>query len=285
MPLKRLQLIPATLVCFFSACTPAKAQVQYSPAPPPPVENFTEAEPPQEHPPAPQAPAADPDVWELSDVDISDINPARKLIAFTFDDAPARTLENILAVFAAFNERNPDCRASGTLFCNGCRFTAQTPYLLHAAVALGFELGNHTQSHADLTKLSDEELRLEMDKTDALLQAVDGKARHLLRAPFGKLDDGVKQAATAPLIDWTIDTLDWTGISPDEIYDEIYGKRFSGAIVLMHDGYEHTVSALKRLLPALKADGYQVVSVSKLAKAHGCSFRRGSVYVRARKQT
>ncbi|MBQ8406240.1 MAG: hypothetical protein IJX09_06275 [Clostridia bacterium] len=52
----------------------------------------------------------------------------------------------------------------------------------------------------------------------------------------------------------------------------------------MHDGYKHTVDALKRLLPDLKADGYQVVSVSQLAKAHGCTLRRGSTYIRARKQ-
>ena len=59
---------------------------------------------------------------------------------------------------------------------------------------------------------------------------------------------------------------------------------FSGGIVLMHDGYTATVEALKRLLPDLKAKGYQVVSVSALAKAHNVPLKIGSEYIRLRKR-
>ena len=86
------------------------------------------------------------------------------------------------------------------------------------------------------------------------------------------------------MIDWTIDTLDWTGVSEEDIYNSVFNYKFPGAIVLMHDGYNNTVSALKRLLPDLKAAGYQVVSVSKMAKAHHCTLQAGKVYIRARKQ-
>ena len=99
------------------------------------------------------------EIWDLSDVDVSTIDCNRKLIAFTFDDAPTRYLENIFAVFAAFNEENPDCKASATYFFNGKLFDNENVQLLHSAVAMGFELGNHTYSHFDLTTLSDEELR------------------------------------------------------------------------------------------------------------------------------
>ena len=223
------------------------------------------------------------DVWDVSDVDVSKIHPTNKLIAFSFDDSPSRTLENILAVYAAYNEANPDCPASATIFCNSKLFDAQTPHLLHGCLALGMELGNHTHSHYDLTTISEPILRDEIDRTDKALQKIDGKARHLLRAPFGKTNDLVKTLAPVPLIDWTIDTLDWSGVSEDAIYRAVFDNRFSGAIVLMHDGYANTISALKRLLPDLKADGYQVVSVSQLAKMHGCTFRRGNTYIRARK--
>lgn len=232
---------------------------------------------------APPAKTA-PEIWDVSDVDISEIDPNRKLIAFTFDDSPSRTLENIFAVFAAFNEENPDCKATATVFFNSSLFDASTPHLLLTASALGFELGNHTHSHADLTTLSAAELRSEIDRTDELLAEADGKPRHLLRPPFGKANEQVKAAAETPIIDWTIDTLDWTGVSEDEIYNTVFDNRFSGAIVLMHDGYEHTVDALKRLLPDLQADGYQVVGVSQLAKAHGCTLKKGRIYIRARKQ-
>ncbi|MBQ9714047.1 MAG: polysaccharide deacetylase family protein [Clostridia bacterium] len=233
----------------------------------------------------PAQPPAPSNIWDVSDVDISEIDTARKLISFTFDDSPARTLENILAVFADFNEHNPDCKASATLFCNGYRFDKQTPHLLATALALGFDLGNHTYSHPDLTLLSDEEIQKEITRTDALLSRADGKEQHLFRPPFGKIAEAQKGTLSSPIINWTIDTLDWKDTEEEQIYQTVMSQKFSGAIVLMHDGYENTVSALKRLLPDLKSAGYQVVSLSKISKAHNCPFRNGKEYIRARKQS
>lgn len=251
-----------------------------------PMENLDKI--PDESVPAPPEFQFQPDMidgaWNLSDVDVSGISSERKLIAFTFDDAPSRTLENIFAVYADYNETHPDAPAFATFFCNGGLFDKQTPRLLAAAHALHFELGNHTHSHYDLTTLDETQLREEIDKTDALLCQTDGKQRHLLRAPFGKTNELVRSVAPTPMIDWTIDTLDWTGVSEDAIYHAVFDNRFSGAIVLMHDGYEHTVDALKRLLPDLYDDGYQVVGVSQLAKMHNCTLKQGKVYIRARKQ-
>jgi peptidoglycan/xylan/chitin deacetylase (PgdA/CDA1 family) len=146
------------------------------------------------------------------------------------------------------------------------------------------ELGNHTFSHYDLTTLSKAEKQKEIEKTDRLLSRIDGNPIHLLRAPFGKIDEEVKQIVSVPIIDWSIDTLDWSGISEEDIYNTVFSQKFPGAIVLMHDGYPHTRYALKRLLPDLKEAGYQVVSVSTLAKMHNCALEQGKVYIRARKQ-
>ena len=89
--------------------------------------------------------------------------------------------------------------------------------------------------------------------------------------------------AKAPIIDWSIDTLDWTGVSETEICKEVLSKKYAGAIILMHDGYPHTRYALKQFLLDLKRENYQAVSVSAMAKAHECPLRRGGVYIRARK--
>ncbi len=226
-----------------------------------------------------------PDVWDTEDIDISHIQTNRKLIAFTFDDAPSAHSESLVAIFASFNERNPDCKASATVFYNGKRIDSNNKHLLHTAYTLGFELGNHSYSHFNLTTLSSEQLTLEVERTDKLLQEIDGKPLHLFRAPYGKTNELVKQTIQTPLIDWTIDTLDWTKKSAEEIYQSVFSNLFDGAIVLMHDGYENTLSAVKNLLPDLKAAGYQVVSVSVLAKMHNCAMKKGNVYIRLRKQT
>lgn len=226
----------------------------------------------------------DESAWNLRGVDVSQIDPTKKLIAFTFDDAPTRRLENLFAVFAAFNESNPDCKASATYFFNGMLFDNENLQLLYTAVAMGFELGNHTFSHYDLTTLPTPTLLHEIDETDKILQQADGKRYHLLRAPFGRVNDSVKSVAHTPLIDWTIDTVDWTGASTESICQKVLYNAFSGAIVLFHDGYENTIDAIKYLLPALKDEGYQVVNISQLAKMHNCTLHRGKVYIRARKQ-
>lgn len=231
----------------------------------------------------PTTPSEDTGVWDTSDIDISQIDKTRKLVAFTFDDAPSRTLENVFAVFTEFNEKNPECPATATVFFNGIKFDEQTPHLLATALTLRFELGNHTHSHFDLTTLSKAELQKEIDETDRFLSLADGKPSHLLRAPFGRLNEFVKPHANAPWINWTIDTLDWTGRTEDEIYTEVMANVFDGAIVLMHDGYTPTVSALKRLLPDLKAKGFQVVNVSQMIKAQGRTFYNGKEYIRATK--
>ena len=222
------------------------------------------------------------EIWDYSDVDISYIQPRRKLIALTFDDAPKNTLENILAVFADYNEQNPDWKATATVFCNGQYITPSSRHSLEAADAMGFELGNHTYSHYDLTKLNKETLLSEIERTDRLLQAIDQKSLHLLRAPFGKCNAFIQETVSTPIINWTIDTLDWTNTSEEQIYNEILQNCYNGCIVLMHDGYPNTVEALKRLLPALKDKGYQAVSVSAMAKANACPLKNGSEYIRAR---
>ena len=221
--------------------------------------------------------------WEMESVDISEIQPHRKLLALTFDDAPASTLEEIVAVFLSYNQAHLDAPASATLFCNGARINSSTAPAIAAAGALGFELGNHTQHHYDLSTLTEEELSQEIERTDQLLYPFDKQHLHLLRAPYGRISDAVRRQAKTPIIDWFIDTNDWTGVSEEEIYNTIWENKSDGAIVLMHDGYPNTVDALKRLLPDLYEAGYQAVSVSQMAKAHGCTLKIGQVYTRARK--
>ncbi len=243
------------------------------------------SEPSEQTPPTPSpAPTEQSAFWEDSAVDISLLNPNKKLISFTFDDGPGKTLENILAVFADFNENNPDCIATATLFCNGRLINESSAQTLSMATLLGWELGNHTYSHCDLAQLPDDRLSYEIDTVEDQLRKIDGKPQHLFRAPYGRITEEAKSRAGVPVFNWTVDTLDWTGVSAEEIYNEVMTKIYAGAIVLMHDGYLETVRALKRLLPDLKNAGYQVTDVSQMAKAHGCKLKNGTEYIRCRPQ-
>lgn len=230
-------------------------------------------------------PTPSTDVWDISQVDISHIQPTRKLIALTFDDSPNQTMESLLAVFAAFNERNPDCVAHATFFCNGNRITPHSFPTLSMAYAMQMELGNHSYSHADLPTLTLPEIQQEIEKTNVLLQRIDKRPAHLFRAPYGNLDERVRAQAHAPVFNWTIDTLDW--LKQDETYicDKVLNGAFDGAICLLHDGFPPTVQSLKSLLPKLKEQGYQVVSLSELIKAQKRTLKNGVEYVRVTKKS
>ncbi len=236
------------------------------------------AELPPQSAPTPQQP-----IWDVSNVDISTIDKTRKLVALTFDDAPQSMLENLLAVFANFNQTHENCIATATVFCNGRLIHNENKHTLSAACAMGWELGNHAFSHTDLTTLSTQEQWRELNETDALLQTLDGKDRHLFRPPFGKLEREWKALLPVPIVNWTIDTLDWTGKTPDEIQQSVLQNTFDGAIVLLHDSKQNTVDAVKELLPKLYENGYQAVTLSAMAKAHGVTMKNGAEYIRLRK--
>ena len=220
--------------------------------------------------------------WPTEDVDISMLDKSKKHVAFTFDDAPTRHLPELTNVFLEFNKNNPDCAASATIFYNGVNLNDYTlPYIKRAYEA-GLELGNHTYSHCDLRTLAPFELEKEISLVDEFLEKIDGKRLHLLRAPYGAVDDKVRALAKTPILDWSVDTLDWTGIDAKEICERTISGLEEGGIVLFHDGTKNTVQAIEILLPLLKEKNYQVVSVSQLSKLHTCPLRIGGLYTRAR---
>ena len=220
--------------------------------------------------------------WDVSNEDVSQLNPSKKYIAFTFDDAPTPKLPKLVEVFSSFNEENPDCIASATIFYNGVNLNQYTLPYLQSAYEHGLELGNHTYTHCDLRKLSANEITKEIDLVDQFLQKIDGKPRHLLRAPYGAVNDDFRKIANAPILDWSVDTLDWTENSVDDICNKTLNGLEQGGIVLFHEGAKNTLESVRRLLPILKERGFQVVSVSKLSKAHTCPLRIGGLYTRAR---
>jgi peptidoglycan/xylan/chitin deacetylase (PgdA/CDA1 family) len=211
--------------------------------------------------------------WNANFADISRIKKERKLIAFTFDDAPGKTLESLLAVFSSFNEQNPDCPAYATLFCNGVRITNESKPLLHAALALGWELGNHTYSHPHLTSIGSEELIREIEMTESVLLEMTGYSPRLFRPPEGvysqTVSGAIKQTPYIPIL-WTVDTEDWRRPSAEAIALRAVTKTESGVIILCHDfvsGKSNTPAALRILLPKLIEQGYQFVTVSELLES------------------
>lgn len=224
---------------------------------------------------------SDETLWDVSDVDVSHIGKNNRLVAFTFDDGPKNETNALLDVFKKFNDANKDFEAHATMFTVGLFVTDSNSTILERAVSMKFELGNHTYSHNRLTEMSDEEVKQELKKTDDVLKRFDNKSVHLVRPAGGHADSRVLSLYDTTFINWTtsLDPSDWNpSTTENDIYNLISANVLDGGIVLLHQGYDKTVKAVERLLPDLKAKGYQVVSVAELIKHYGIKAKKGALY-------
>ncbi|WP_290762157.1 polysaccharide deacetylase family protein [Anaerostipes sp.] len=202
------------------------------------------------------------------------IDKRKKLIAFSFDDGPAK--ENTDRVVKALLKNH----ARATFFMLG-QNAKYYPELVKEVKDSGNEVAGHSWNHPQLTKLGPEGVRLQMRKMNRAISKVTGYDVGLLRPPYGSVDHVVKKNINAPLILWSIDTLDWKTRNTDATVNTILKQAKDGDIILMHDIHKPSVAAAEKVLPLLKARGYEICTVSELLKAKGIKVKKGDVVVSA----
>lgn len=207
------------------------------------------------------------------------IDPNRKIdlnkpmVALTFDDGPNPSSTNrILDTLEKYN--------SVATFFDLASLVESYPNIAKREEKIGCEVGSHTYSHANLTHLSSDELDREMKKSTSVFKKVLGHDQVLVRAPYGSVNKQVRENVNYPLINWDIDTLDWQSRNKNSILNEVRKiKDYDGRIILMHSIYETTADAVEELVPELINKGYQLVTISELAKYKGYDYlNNGTVY-------
>ena len=128
-----------------------------------------------------------------------------------------------------------------------------------------------------ITKHFDNEGILFLNGDDELLR-VTGRKTTCLRPPGGSCNDTVKKAVDCPIILWSIDTEDWKSRNANKICNRVIGKVKDGDIVLMHDLYESTAEATKKIVPALVKAGFQLVTVEEMGLLKQGGLEKGVVY-------
>ena len=199
------------------------------------------------------------------------VDPSLPMIALTFDDGPGQS--STTAILDAL-EKN---KAVATFFVQG-KNAAAYPDQIRREAELGMEIGNHSYNHPKLTNLSASAIADQIKKTDNAVFKSVGSYTALLRPPYGDFNASVKSAAGKPLILWSIDTLDWKHRNPDTTVQTILGKVKDGDIILMHDIYNETATAAARVIPELQKRGFQLVTVSELARYKGITLKNGVSY-------
>lgn len=195
-----------------------------------------------------------------------------RCVALTFDDGPGKHTGRLLDILA---ERG----ARATFFVLG-RLAAEDEFgLLRRMVAEGHELGNHSWDHSDLTRLSPQAIRDQLDQTQQIVRWRTGVDMRLMRPPYGATDDRVAEEARRQglaQILWDADTFDWRHRDSSLVVRHAEEAE-PGSVVLMHDIHESTVEAVPGVLDRLSEQGYEFVTVSELFGDHplhpGASYR------------
>ena len=131
----------------------------------------------------------------------------------------------------------------------------------------GHEIASHSNTHPHVTNLSYEENVDEIKKSVDIINSVTGANVRLYRPPYGEYNDNVIKSANDSgyiPIQWSLDTLDYTNLTGQQIWNKIENKLTSGDIILMHNGTEHTADSLGLLIENIHKKGYEIVTVSDL---------------------
>lgn len=202
------------------------------------------------------------------------IQKEAKLVAFTFDDGPSKYTLDIANILEEYN-------ASATFFEVGYNIKAH-PEITKELSERGFEIANHTTDHSKLTKLTEAKYLSKINDNNAIFKELTGKDMPYLRPPYGSYNDKIKAKAGVPIVTWSLDTRDWESRNKDKVIEMVINNIKEGDIILFHDLYESTRDAVKELMPLLKEQGYQAVSVGELFKSKGITLEAGTSYRYAR---
>lgn len=193
-------------------------------------------------------------------------SPAEKLkadekyVALTFDDGPHASVTP--QILNTLKERH----VRATFYMLGIQMDYY-PDLVRQIDAEGHEIGNHSNTHIDFTKVSGSKVKEELAQTDAHVVHLTGKKPATIRPPYGAYNSQVLDIASQSeqsIVLWSVDSLDWKSRNPLAINQKIMSTVSNGSIILLHDIHQATADALPTLLSNLESEGYEFVTVTQL---------------------
>lgn len=131
----------------------------------------------------------------------------------------------------------------------------------------GHEVGNHSTTHPQMSRLTAEEIKKELQATGDKIKAVTGHDPILFRPPFGDYNDKVIETAREIgyySIQWDVDSLDWKEFGVEPVVDRVLSRVDKGSIVLFHNNAKYVADYLPIVLDRLTKEGYTIVPVSQL---------------------
>ena len=201
------------------------------------------------------------------------VDTDQKQVAISFDAAwGADKTQGIMDILKEYD-------SGATFFLVGF-WVNDYPDMAQKIAENGYEIGTHSNTHPDMAKLSKETIKNELETSIAKIKEATGKEVSLFRAPFGSYNNNLLEVATdlgLKTIQWDVDSLDWKGLSANDITARVMSKVKNGSIILMHNNSDNILDALRLTLNRLQVAGYKVTSISDLIHKENYTIDRNGV--------
>jgi peptidoglycan/xylan/chitin deacetylase (PgdA/CDA1 family) len=197
---------------------------------------------------------------------VARVETPRRAVALTFDDGPTdEAADEILAILGS---------TKATFFLTGAGMK-EAPGVAPRLIAAGHEIGNHTWHHDRLILKTPGYIASEIESTDALIRAAGWKGRILFRAPYCKKLVALpwyllRHARTHITFDVEPETDPEIDRHTDRIVADVLTHARPGSIILLHPWYrgrEATRAAIAPVIAGLRAQGFELLTVSELLKS------------------
>lgn len=199
---------------------------------------------------------------------------AQTLISLTFDDGPNTvTTPQVLDVLEKHG-------VPASFFVCGNNITPESSEVMRRAVSLGCEIENHSRTHSDMIQMSAEEMLSEINFTSDAVEKAVGRRPRFFRPPYISYSQLMFDTIDLTFI-CGVGADDWDdNVSAEERFKRITEQAADGTVILLHDmtGNSRTVEAIGKIIPALKAEGYELVTVSELFARKGIVPKKNIIY-------
>lgn len=206
---------------------------------------------------------------DLNPAPIYRANPQKQGVAFLVNVAWGT--EYLPGMLKTFQEHG----VKVNFFLDGA-WAEKEPELVKLMQQEGHLIGSHAYNHPMMSKLSPQQAREQIQKTNHIIQKITGESVIYFAPPAGDFNQSTVDVAAQEgmyTILWTVDTVDWRKPAPDLLIQRVMSQVENGSLVLMHPT-QSTVAALPTLLKRIEKKGLQIVrldhllSPSRLLDAH-----------------
>lgn len=184
-------------------------------------------------------------------------NSTNRFVALTFDDGPHRSYtDKLVEILKSKNAR-------ATFFVLG-QNAERYPEIMKNIFLNGNEIASHSYSHPAFSRLSDDEIVLQINKTSDILENIVGVRPNLFRPPYGDFNDKIFEKVDMDFILWSVDSLDWKYRNVNSNFKNTVPYTQDGSIILFHDIHEESINSIPTIIDDLKSKWYEFITVSEL---------------------